>query len=57
MAYETEVKITVKVSGQKVAQRKVGANVANLESGQALVTAARAAVDSLADELRAAAGV
>lgn len=57
MAYNAQVTITVKVDGQKVAKRKVKAEVGNVEGGKALVDQAKAAIDGLARELGERAGV
>lgn len=57
MSYKTQVKITVKVDGRKVAQRKLEANVASVRDGEELLRGANEAAFGIAKELRAQAGV
>jgi hypothetical protein len=57
MSYNTEVKITVKVDGQKVAKRTLTADVGSLGDGQRLLRDTNEAVFGIANELRTKAGV
>lgn len=53
-----EVKITVKVDGERVGRRKVSAKqVGSLEDGAQVLLRSQQAVTDLADELRAKVGV
>ena len=57
MSYDAKVTITVQVDGEKVAKRKIKRTVGNVESGRVLLGEVHGAVDALASQLRAQAGV